>query len=91
MARLLDVSTRTVERWERAAHRPTSLVALQRLAALEQIADLGHQVYTREGFEEFLSTPLPVFEGRTALQTLSRGRADLVLAALAADYEGLGF
>jgi putative PIN family toxin of toxin-antitoxin system len=51
---------------------------------------LGLTVYGPEGFQRFLRTPLREFEGRTALQLLEVGETGRVLAALAADYEGLG-
>jgi hypothetical protein len=34
---------------------------------------------------------LPVFEGRTALQMIEQGKTGEVIAALASDYEGLGY
>jgi hypothetical protein len=61
------------------------------LAHIQAVRDLGLCVYTPEGFRQFLRTPLPIFAGRTPLQMIEQGRADDVLAALASDYEGLGF
>jgi hypothetical protein len=55
------------------------------------VRDLGLSVYTLEGFQEFLRTPLPTFDGRTPLQMIEQGKADDVIAALASDYEGLGY
>jgi hypothetical protein len=60
----------------------------QRWSRLQEIADLGLLVSTRDGFQAFLTTPLPAFDGRTPLQTIQAGRE--VIAALAADDEGLG-
>jgi hypothetical protein len=94
MARLLDISWKTVERVEAAASRdaaarlPSSTAASERLAAIQQIVDLGLTVYTREGFAHFVSTPLATFGGLTALQLIERGQAGEVLGALATDYEG---
>jgi hypothetical protein len=94
MARLLDISWKTVERVEAAASRdaaarlPSSTAASERLAAIQQIVDLGLTVYTREGFAHFVSTPLATFGGLTALQMIERGQAGEVLGALATDYEG---
>jgi hypothetical protein len=45
----------------------------------------------KEGFKEFLSTPLPIFGGRSALVLLELGEYELVISALAADFEGTGF
>jgi transcriptional regulator with XRE-family HTH domain len=91
MARLLDVSAKTIERWEERDALPASGQVRSRLAQLREIADLGLTVYTPDGFPRYLATPLPTFGGRTALQLIEQGEGDRVLAALAADYEGLGF
>lgn len=90
LARMLDVSVRTVERWE---HRglPLDSKVRERVAKLQEIANLGQEVYTPAGWQTFLVTPMPVFGGQTAIQLIGAGKADVVLAALAADYEGLGF
>ncbi|MCA9864591.1 MAG: hypothetical protein R2853_05330 [Thermomicrobiales bacterium] len=91
MARLVDVSAKTIERWEHQQGLPSgaSLRVRQQLAQIQEIRDLGLIVYTPEGFQMFLTTPFPEFEGKTALQMIEQGRAGAVLAALAADYEGV--
>ena len=91
MARLLDVSAKTIERWEAQGALPASRAVRERLAKLQEIARLGLLVYTSAGFHRFLTIPLPEFEGRTALQMIELGQEDRVIAALAADYEGLGY
>jgi transcriptional regulator with XRE-family HTH domain len=91
MARLMDVSAKTIQRWEEGGALPGSADLRERLARLQAIVDLGTVVYTPEGFVQFLITPLPSFGGRTALQMIEQGQAGAVLAALAADYEGLGY
>lgn len=63
----------------------------ERLAQIAEIAHLGRMIYTPEGFDLFLTTPMGVFAGLTALQFIEMGRDDEVFAALAADYEGIGF
>ncbi|MFT4040175.1 MAG: DUF2384 domain-containing protein [Thermomicrobiales bacterium] len=92
MARLIDVSAKTVERWEQhglpAGASPR--IRLQ-LAQIQEIRDLGLCIYTPKGFATFLKSPLPTFAGRTPLQMIEQGRTEDVMAALAADYEGLGF
>jgi DNA-binding XRE family transcriptional regulator len=90
MARLMDVSAKTIERWEARPDIPAAPSARDRLALLREILDLGHVVYTPEGFQAFLTTPQPRFQRATALQLIEIGRAADVLAALAEDYEGLG-
>jgi DNA-binding XRE family transcriptional regulator len=90
MARLMDVSAKTIERWEARADPPSGRMAQQRLAQLREIVDLGLTVYTPEGLYAFLRTPLPAFDGRSALQLIELGDAERVIAELVADYEGLG-
>jgi len=91
MGRLVDVSSKTIERWEVRQSGPADRALSERLAKIEEIIDLGHKVYTPEGFRRFLTTPLAEFDGRTALQLMEGGKTDRVLSALAADYEGLGY
>ena len=91
MARVMDVSAKTIERWEDDGGLPASTSQRQRLAKLLEIADLGHTVYTPAGFSRFLQTPLGEFNGMTALQMLELGHPEAVLAALASDYEGAGY
>jgi transcriptional regulator with XRE-family HTH domain len=93
MARLVDVSAKTVERWEERQSLPpraSSRVRAQ-LAQIQEMRDLGLSVYTREGFQQFLKTPLPPWDGRTPLQMIEQGKIVDVIAALASDYEGLGY
>ena len=92
MARLVDVSAKTVERWESQQALPARASTRVRfqLAQIQAMRDLGLSVYSPEGFQEFLRTPLPTFAGKTALQMIEQGSIDEVAAALAADYEGLG-
>ena len=90
MARMLDVSTKTVERWEAADAQPSSNATRERLALLAEIVELGLLVYGQDGLPEFVATPLPEFGGRTAAKLIEVGQGEQVLAALAADYEGLG-
>ncbi len=88
LARLLDVSTKTVERWERGDGAPSRGLAQERLAQLAEIVTLGGLVYTPEGLVRLLTTPMPLFGHRTALQLLERGEGEQVTGALAQDYEG---
>jgi transcriptional regulator with XRE-family HTH domain len=88
---LLRVSPKTVSRWERAERRPTDEDLLRKMAKLKEIVDLGSRIYKPEGLKEFLSTPLPVFEGRSGLDLIGLGEFEPVMAALAADFEGTGF
>lgn len=90
MARLVDVTAKTIERWETSDRLPTSTRVRSQLAQIQEVRDLGLSVYTPEGFHQFLVTPLPVFQGKTALQLIEQGESERVIAALAADYEGGG-
>lgn len=90
MGRLVQASAKTLERWEKGQATP-SAEAMQCLAKLHEIVKLGLTVYTDAGFKEFLKTPLDVFDGYSALQLMSVGQHDRVLAILAADYEGQGY
>lgn len=91
MARVMRVSYKTIERWEEARTMPRDDAKRTQLAHLAQIVELGQTVYTPEGFRAFLTTPLPVFGQRTALQLLEDGQTNAVLGALATDYEGSGY
>lgn len=90
MGALLQVSPKTVSRWERGERR-LSEDMLRKVAKLKEIVDLGSMVYTSEGLSEFLSTPLPIFGGRSGMDLLRLGEFDTVIAALASDFEGTGF
>lgn len=90
MARIFDVSAKTIERWETTTNRPKSLPDRKLLSDLAEIVEVGELVYGVEGFHEFLSTPLATFAGSTPLQVLMRGEQERVLQALAQDYDGLG-
>jgi transcriptional regulator with XRE-family HTH domain len=89
--RLLDVSAKTVERWEAQGALPSGQMVRQRLAQLGEIAELGLIVYPPEVFRQLLASPAPRFGGHTALQLVELGQGERVLGALAADYEGLGY
>ena len=91
MGHIMSVTAKTIERWEERHVMPPDPDKRNLLARISRIVDLGTAVYTREGFATFLRTPLPEFGDRTALQQMEAGRCDLVLSALASDYEGQGF
>jgi DNA-binding XRE family transcriptional regulator len=91
MGRLIDVSAKTIERWEARGEMPKNRLLRERLAQIQEIAELGLMVYTREGFDLFMTTPMGVFDNHTALQMIEMGKGDEVFSAFAADYEGMGF
>lgn len=91
LSAVLRISPRTIGRWEAKAGCPSDENMLHKLAKLKEIADLGLRIYTPEGLKAFLTTPLPIFGGRSGLDLLSLGEFESVIAALAADFEGLGY
>jgi DNA-binding transcriptional regulator YiaG len=91
LGKVLQVNSRTIARWEKKVSSPTRPQDTQNIHKLMEILDLGSKVYTEEGLQEFLSTPLAVFNNHSANQLMSIGDYDAVLSALAADYEGLGY
>jgi len=90
LARLLQVSSKTVNRWEEQAHNPRNPIQISRLYKIKEIVDLGRRIYSPGGLREFLASPQPVFDGRTAFQLMTIGEYDVVIGALATDLEGLG-
>lgn len=88
MARLLDVSAKTVQRWEEHDQLPTNRWILQVVVELQNIADLGLIVFTPEGFSLLMRQPQPVFGHKSGLQMIEEGHADDVFAELAGAYEG---
>ncbi len=58
---------------------------------IQEIVHLGLMVYTLEGFELFLTTPMGIFDGQTALYLIENGESEQVFSALAEDYEGMGW
>jgi hypothetical protein len=90
MARVCDVSAKTIERWEETGALPANSMHRLRLTTLREIVELGRVVYREEGFRLFLTTPLRSFESRTPLQAMETGQLERVRRALAGDYEGLG-
>ncbi len=91
MARLFDVSARTIERWEEKDQPPASGIVLERLALLRKIVDLGLQVYTLRGLRAFLVEPQPVFGDRSGLDLIRENKGDVVYSEVVSDYEATGF
>ena len=91
VANLLGVLSSTVARWLKSQKGPSKQEQKARLALLYEIIELGLKVYTPEGLQMFLFTPLPRFKNKTAYDLMIIGDFDSVLSALAADYEGLGY
>ena len=90
IGRLLHVSAKTYERWEKGEAAPSQQHRAS-LAKLKEIEELGLLVYTPDGLKEFMRTPMTAFDGHSALEMITLGQHERVIAALAADYEGLGY
>jgi DNA-binding XRE family transcriptional regulator len=88
MARLLDVTAKTVARLEEHDRLPANPAVATRLAQVQEVVDLGLIVFTADGFARFMSTPFPAFGSLTALQLIERGEIERVFGALASLYEG---
>lgn len=88
MGRLMSVSARTIENWEREERLPLDEPRRARLATVAEIRELGLTVYTPAGLHRFLTTPMKVFDNHTGLQEIELGHAERVLSELVADYEG---
>lgn len=88
MARLLDVSAKTIQRWEEHDQLPTNRWVLQVVVELQNIADLGRDVFTSDGFALLMRQPQPAFGQKSGLQMVEEGRADEVFTELAGAYEG---
>ncbi len=86
LARVLDVSARSVERWERGS-QSRDVEVRRRLDELDEIAMLGREAYG-EGLARFMSTPRRGLGQRTPAETLARGDRHEVLGLLAKIVEG---
>lgn len=88
MARLLDVSPRTIARWEDQQQLPSNRWVLQVLVQLRNIAELGLETLTPEGLRIILTSPQPVFGNRSGLEMIEQGEAEDVYRELTGMYEG---
>lgn len=88
MARLLDVSSRTIARWEDHQQLPSNRWVLQVLIQVSNIVELGHESLTPDGFRTLMTTPQPVFGHRSGVELIERGEAEAVYRELAGMYEG---
>jgi len=86
LARALEVSGRSVERWESGSspNDPRVLAALDRV---REIARLGEEVYG-ETLPTFMRTPRRSLEGRTPTQALARGDIEALYIVLVREAEG---
>lgn len=91
MARLLDVSARTIQRWEEHDQLPSNRWVMQVLIDVQKIVDLGLEVFEPRGVHLIMTTPQPGFGDKSGLELVEAGRSEEVFGSFAGDYEGLGF
>lgn len=91
MARIVDVSSKTIERWEKGETFPTSRRVNQLYREMREMVELGLMVFTVEGFKWLITQPVPALDDRTPYEMLELGDVESVTGFLAAGYEGLGF
>ena len=87
LARVLGVSSRSVERWESAGRGPSDTDLLRTLDALEEVATLATEVYGDQ-VPRFLARPTRALGGRTPTERLIVGDREAVLGVLATAAEG---
>lgn len=91
MAHLLDVSSRTIARWEDRDQLPTNRWVMQVLVQVRNLIELGRESLTDAGIIAFMSTPQPALGGRSGIEMIERGEVEMVyreLAGLAEGYTG---
>jgi len=88
MARLLDVSARTIQRWEEQDQLPSNRWVMQVLVDVQNIVDLGLQVFEPRGVHLIMTTPQPGFGNKSGLELVEAGRANEVVGSLAGANEG---
>lgn len=89
LARVLDVSTRSVARWEEHDQLPANRWVRQVLVQLHNIIELGHESLTPEGFRALMQRPQPTFGHRSGIEAIEQGDAETVYRELAGPAEGL--
>ena len=80
-SRALDVSTRSVERWEAKGASTEDGETIRRVAALEEISRLTNEVYGAD-VESFMRTPRRGLGMRTPKEALVRGDLEAVRQVL---------
>lgn len=88
LGRVLDVSARTIQRWEEHDQLPTNKWILRVLIQLNEILDLALTVYQPQGVHLIMTTPQHGFGGRSGLDLVDAGETETVIAELAGMYEG---
>lgn len=87
MSRVLEVSTRSVERWESLGSVAVDPNVQRRLATASEIAALAREVYG-EAITTFMSTPRRALEMRTPREAMVHGDLEAVRQILINALEG---
>lgn len=88
MGRLLDVSARTIQRWEDNNQLPSNRWVTKVLIQLNDIVSLGLDVFTPEGLRIVMTEPQPVFGDKSGLEKIEAGEGEDVYGEFAGAYEG---
>jgi transcriptional regulator with XRE-family HTH domain len=86
-SRAVEVSARSVERWEAKGARIEDGAILRRVALLAEIAQLAGEVYG-EGIDTFMRTPRRSLAMRSPKEALVRGDLEAVREILIRSLEG---
>ncbi|HLU37076.1 MAG TPA: helix-turn-helix domain-containing protein [Thermomicrobiales bacterium] len=88
MGRLLDVSARTIQRWEDNDQLPSNRWVRAVLVDLDKILELGKEVFTPEGLQVVMTEPQPAFDGKSGLEMMEAGKSSVLYGEFAGAYEG---
>jgi transcriptional regulator with XRE-family HTH domain len=86
-SRAVDVSARSIERWEAKGARTDDAATLRRVSLLAEISQLATEVYGPD-VEVFMRTPRRSLEMRTPKEALVRGDLEAVREVLITALEG---
>jgi transcriptional regulator with XRE-family HTH domain len=86
-ARVLDVSARSIARWEASDSAPVDPVTARRLVTVTEIVALAEEIYGAD-LGSFLSTPRRSLVMRTPRQAMIDGDLELVREVLVDGLEG---
>jgi DNA-binding transcriptional regulator YiaG len=88
MGRVLDVSARTIQRWEDNNQLPANRWVMQVLVQLQNIVDVGLEVFTPEGLHRVMTNPQPGFNNRSGLDLFENGEGETVFGEFVSADEG---